>query len=72
MFVNERQHDCMGRTFAAHVGFAYDSSVSTGTKRGVYRPAPPFASTIFERQHWGSAHQSLDRDQLVCCDLATD
>lgn len=73
MVVNERQNDWGAHL--PHVEFAYNSSISTATGLAPNElyigRLPRFPLTIFEGPH-GGRHQSLYRDQLIHCDLATD
>ena len=73
MVVNERQEDWDLRL--PHVEFAYNNSVSVATglvpnevDMGRF---PRLPLTVFERTGV-AGHQSLARDRLAYCDLATD
>ena len=73
MVVNEREDDWDARL--PHVEFAYNNSVSAATglpPNDVHMGTPPhLLLTIFD--HSGVAgHQSLARDHLAYCDLASE
>ena len=73
MVVNERQDDW--DLELPHVEFAYNNSVSAATglaPNEVHMGRPPrLPLTVFERTGV-VGHQSLARDHLAYCDLATD
>ena len=73
MVCNEHQNDW--DVHLPHVEYAYNNSVSAATGLALneahIRRLPRLPLTIVDRSY-GSAHQSLDRDQLAYCDLARD
>ena len=73
MVFNEQQDDWNLRL--PHVEFAYNNSVSAATGLAPNEVhmgrLPRLPLTVFKRTGV-TGHQSLARDHLACCDLATD
>ena len=73
MVVHKRQDDW--DLSLPHVKFAYNNSISAatglGTRRGPHGQLPRLPLTGFDRTGV-VGHQSLARDHLVYCDMATD
>ena len=73
MVCNEHQNDW--DVHFPHVEYVYNNSVSAATGLAPNEVhigrLPRLLLTVFGRSY-GSAHQSLDRDQLAYCDLARD
>ena len=71
IFSNEHQNDWDAHL--PHVEYAYNNSVSAATGLAPNEihigRLPRLSLTAFDRSY-GGAHQNLDRDQLVYCDLA--